>query len=138
MARWTILYILISLFILKVSSLTKFKYAPVTRKLDSGSHFMSNNYDDEFSFMPIWKSVKSTLPAVITGARLSSTGDENPAGALYNTFFVRIPTIAVGIFYSKMLLQYGDEFIMSANLGFGPFVVPPISIAICLVLILRY
>jgi len=94
--------------------------------------------DNDTKFLPIWKGVKNVFPAVVTGARKSSTGDDNPAGALYNTFFVRIPTIAVGFFYSNVLLQYGDKFVMSADLGLGPFEVPPILIAACLLAILRY
>ena len=58
----------------------------------------------------VWRGVKRVAPAVVTGAWRADAGDENAAGALYNLAFVRLPVIAAGACYMKIVLLDGVGF----------------------------
>jgi len=83
-----------------------------------------------------WRVIKSKVPPLITGAwpwRDPYLGDENPMGAVYNIFFVRLPVIAAGMIYVKNLVE-GHPLII--DYGDGPFVVNPLVVFLVLALIL--
>ncbi len=79
----------------------------------------------------VWKSTKSVLPAVVTGAwDDEKKGDRKPVEHLYNMVFIRIPTVLMALVYSKNLID-GHGLILS----FGE--VPPIVVFAVFAIILR-
>ncbi len=79
----------------------------------------------------VWKSTKSLLPAVVTGAwDDEKKGDRKPVEHLYNMVFIRIPTVLMALVYSKNLID-GHGLILS----FGE--VPPIVVFAVFAIILR-
>jgi hypothetical protein len=88
------------------------------------------------SGLDLWRASKTNLPAVLTGAwpwRDLTLADHNPAGALYNIAFVRLPIILVGLVYAKNLSQ-GHPLIM--DVGDGPFEMSPLIVIAVLAFIL--
>jgi hypothetical protein len=55
--------------------------------------------------LTLWKNIKTTFPKIVTGARTSTTADENPIGGMYNMIFVRIPVILAALTYGKNLVE---------------------------------
>jgi len=82
-----------------------------------------------------WVSTKTTLPPVITGAWNLSDGDKNPGGALYNMVFVRIPIIFAALVYAKFLID-GNHLTLDFGFGGGPTELPPLLVAIIVVIYL--
>merc|ERR1719469_1087134 len=83
-----------------------------------------------------WKSCKTNLPAVLTGARSwrsTEVADGNPIGAIYNMVFVRMPVIGVTVVYIQNLL-HGHPLVM--DIGQGPFEVGPFIVLSVLAFIL--
>jgi len=79
----------------------------------------------------VWKSAKSVLPALVTGAwDDDKKGDRKPVEHLYNMVFIRIPTVLMALVYSKNLID-GHGLILS----FGE--VPPIIVFAVFAAILR-
>mmetsp|Transcript_5516 Transcript_5516/g.8486 ORF Transcript_5516/g.8486 Transcript_5516/m.8486 type:complete len:167 (-) Transcript_5516:2453-2953(-) len=79
----------------------------------------------------VWKSTKSVLPALVTGAwDDEKKGDRKPMEHLYNMVFIRIPTVLMALVYSKNLID-GHGLILS----FGE--VPPIVVFAVFAIILR-
>jgi hypothetical protein len=85
--------------------------------------------------LPLWRSVKSTLPPVVTGAYEPAVGDSSPAEALYNLVFVRLPTLVVGAIYFQRVSSGGRDIVM--DLGVGEFTLSPILVLFAMWLILR-
>lgn len=85
--------------------------------------------------LPVWRSVKATLPPVVTGAYEPAVGDCAPAEALYNLFFVRLPTIVAGAIYLQRVSSGGRDIIM--DMGLGEFQLSPIAVLFAMWLILR-
>lgn len=85
--------------------------------------------------LQVWKSVKNTLPPIVTGAYEGSIGDAAPAEALYNLVFVRLPTVATGALYFARLSSGEPEIVM--DLGLGQFEMSPILVVFIMWLILR-
>lgn len=92
---------------------------------DSNSATMANN-----NVLRAWQFIRRRFPLLLTGTQ----SDENPWGALYNTFFVRLPTLVAGGVYGKNLVQ-GHPLIV--DLGDGPFEVHPLVVLGILGTILR-
>lgn len=88
----------------------------------------------EQDFLPIWLTIKSISPPIITGAWKEKTGDDKPGQAIYNLVFVRMPTILCGLWYSSSLLKGGGGFAL--DIGTGPVDVGPTGVALVLYLIL--
>jgi hypothetical protein len=84
--------------------------------------------------LSIWRSVKTTLPPVVTGAYKPDRGDAAPGQALYNMIVVRIPTLLCTLWYAKSLAMGGGLF--SLDFGFGPWEAPPTLVAIVVYIIL--
>ena len=78
----------------------------------------------------VWRSTKSFLPALVTGAWDERKGDRKPVEHLYNMIFIRIPTVLMALVYSKNLVE-GHGLILS----FGE--VPPIIVFAVFAIILR-
>lgn len=78
----------------------------------------------------VWRSTKSFLPALVTGAWDENKGDRKPVEHLYNMIFIRIPTVLMALVYSKNLVD-GHGLILS----FGE--VPPIIVFAVFAIILR-
>jgi len=79
----------------------------------------------------VWKSTKSLLPAVVTGAwDDENKGDRKPVEHLYNMVFIRLPAVLMALVYSKNLID-GHGLILS----FGE--VPPIVVFAVFAIILR-
>eukprot|EP00977_Amphora_coffeiformis_P021044 scaffold8752_cov160-Amphora_coffeaeformis.AAC.4 len=83
-----------------------------------------------------WRATKKYLPFVFTGARTPTTADDNPIAGFYNMIFVRLPTIAAGIVYSKNALT-GHPLVIDVGFGSGPTEVNPLIVAMALFVILR-
>lgn len=82
-----------------------------------------------------WLKIKEILPPIVHGAWKRNAGNENPAGAIYNVLFVRIPTIVIAAVYANQLLT-NSEFRMDFDFGFGPIELPSPVIASAFVVIL--
>jgi hypothetical protein len=85
------------------------------------------------NLLRFWRAAKNCLPFVITGARSNDTGDDNPVGAIYNAFFVRLPALIAGFIYSKNLMD-GKPLVV--DFGEGPLTLPPLIVlgVLCLLL----
>lgn len=90
--------------------------------------------DEEDPYLEIWVALKKVLPSVVTGAYRGSEGDDNPAAALYNTVFVRTPTIWIGLWFLFHNFE-GGEFNM--DFGAGPVSISQTAIGLVMFLILR-
>ena len=93
--------------------------------------------DDAGESLPLstWLKIKEFLPPIVHGAWKSNAGDENPAGAIYNVLFVRMPTIVIAAVYANQLLT-NSEFRMDFDFGFGPCELPSPAIALAFIVIL--
>ena len=78
--------------------------------------------------------MKTILPNFITGAWKNRAGDKKPLENVYNTFFVRIPTVMMAIVYATHLAK-GHGLIM--NVGYNDFEVPPLIVLSIIIPILR-
>lgn len=88
--------------------------------------------------LKVWRGVKSFLPSFVTGAWEDSQGDKKPVEHLYNTVFVRLPTVLMACVYIRNLLQ-GHGLIMNVGDGFGDglFEIPPLIVFSVILVILR-
>lgn len=77
------------------------------------------------NILKTWKSLKRTLPFLVTGARTAEMGDEKPLAAIYNMIFVRLPAIVAAILYGKNLML-GHPLIV--DFGDGPFALSPLVV----------
>jgi hypothetical protein len=112
--------------------MTSFQLIPrLQLQLKTKQLLLMNN---ENEFLPIWRSIKTILPPVVTGAFQDGVGDRNPGEALYNLVFVRMPTLLCGLWYANSLYNGGGQF--SLDFGFGPLEVGPTAVALVLYLIL--
>lgn len=91
----------------------------------TNSATMANN-----NVLSTWQWIRRRFPVLLTGTR----SDENPGGALYNTFLVRLPTLVAGVIYGKNLVQ-GHGLIV--DLGGGPLEVNPLVVFAILGSVLR-
>ena len=83
----------------------------------------------------VWKSTKSFLPALVTGAwGDEGKGDRKPLEHLYNMVFIRIPAVLMAFVYGKNLVD-GHGLIISLGGSFGE--VPPIIVFAVFAIILR-
>jgi len=73
----------------------------------------------------MWKVIKRNAPALVTGAWEATDGDKNPAGAVYNMVFIRIPVIFAGGWYTSFVLQ-GQPLLLDFGFGSGPTEIFPI------------
>lgn len=89
---------------------------------------------DNNNILRVWKILKQYLPFVVTGARTSTTADDNPVGAIYNIVFVRVPVLMAGLVYGKNLAE-GHPLIV--DFGQGSFVMSPLVVVAVFFLILR-
>lgn len=78
--------------------------------------------------------MKTILPNFITGSWKNGAGDKKPLENVYNTFFVRIPTVMMAIVYATNLVK-GHGLIM--NVGYSDFEVPPLIVLSIIIAILR-
>ena len=104
----------------------------------SSSTLFSNNPITKANNGPLrlWKTVKSSLPRIITGAwgkDIDDVGNDNPIGALYNIIFVRLPAIGMFCIYLKNVWEH-HPLIM--DLGYGPFEINPIIVTAVIFVIL--
>ena len=84
--------------------------------------------------LKVWRGVKSFFPSFVTGAWEDSQGDKKPVEHLYNTAFVRLPTVLMACVYIRNLFQ-GHGLVM--NLGDGNFELPPLIVFSIILVILR-
>ena len=84
--------------------------------------------------LKVWRGVKSFFPSFVTGAWEDSQGDKKPVEHLYNTAFVRLPTVLMACVYIRNLL-YGHGLVM--NVGDGNFELPPLIVFSIILVILR-
>lgn len=84
----------------------------------------------------VWRSAKSLLPALVTGAwgGEEGKGDRNPVEHLYNMVFIRIPAVLMAVVYSKNLVD-GHGLILSFGGSFEE--VHPIIVFAVFAIILR-
>jgi len=85
------------------------------------------------SVLRLWRQMKATLPKIVTGAWNDNCGEDNPAGALYNLAFVRLPVIGAFLVYVKNNAT-GHPLIV--DIGNGPFEMSPVAVIGVLVLML--
>lgn len=85
----------------------------------------------------VWRSLKQTLPPIVTGAWNGSEGDDNPLGAMYNLVFVRVVTLLCSAWYVRagLLGEGGGSFSLDFGIG-GPIEVPPVGVALVVARIL--
>ena len=82
----------------------------------------------------IWRGAKQILPNFVTGAWAPSNGDKKPVENLYNTLFVRIPTVLMCVVYTRNLLL-GHGLII--NFGGDNIEVPSLIVYSIILVILR-
>jgi uncharacterized membrane protein YdjX (TVP38/TMEM64 family) len=71
----------------------------------------------------LWRSARARLPPLLTGAA-GSDGDDDPAGALFNMFFIRLPfLLACAALVANVLLGGGVKFggLVWPLVGYEPF-----------------
>lgn len=82
----------------------------------------------------IWRGAKQILPNFVTGAWAPSSGDKKPVENMYNTLFVRIPTVLMCVVYTRNLLL-GHGLII--NFGGDNIEVPSLIVYSIILVILR-
>ena len=136
MAR-EIFFIIITMLLINTHEVCSFRHSSKMSfhyrlKGISGGDF--GERDDQY--LLVWRSLKETLPPIITGAWNHSDGDEFPLGAIYNLVFVRAVTIICTVWYVRNLLDGGNgKFSLNFGIG-GPVEVPPVGVAIVVARIL--
>jgi len=81
--------------------------------------------------LTLWRQTRTMFPPIVTGAWDANTKytDNNPWGAIYNMFFVRVPVLVGLAVYLKNLLVDGHGFVVNFgyNVG-GNMVVSPLLV----------
>jgi hypothetical protein len=108
--------------------------APLNLSRESILFGMSPSTKKRNDFLTTWKTIKATLPDVVTGARAATTADDNPFGGMYNMIFVRIPVLLAAVVYSINLVENHPLII---DVGSGPFTVNPFLAVTLFYFILR-
>ena len=84
----------------------------------------NDNFDDGAA-RGAWRTLKATLPPLVTGAWGDGDGDDDPLGALSNIALVRLPTLALAAYYAQYQITDGSPLVVDFGVSDIPTIVPP-------------